>query len=442
MARAVASRFESVTLLLVLSVAAAFLGLGFATAFLVGFARLTVADARTLSSYGAKMARGDYPDDKLPARDDALGEIGAVLRKLTRLEKAIYDVRDLGASLQGSTRNLDAQVTGIASRIAAQTSRIESAVTMLDDIVQAIGSVYTNARRSLETAEESGREIDGSIQELLEGAAEVAQLGNLTNRIGEIVSLISSIADQTDILSLNAGIEAARAGPYGRGFTVVAAEVRKLADKSGRSALEISELTQSILSVVQRIAARTDEESFVMSSIQKGLARIKEAVGQVTEVSAAASDNVVRLSTAIDEITGTVMDSQRESGEIVKTARGLRSDVEFLRGLGSELGFSVSTASFAEWSAEEVKAPEAPPPPAAPLVPTPGQSAVGAAPTAPLGPPGAADEPAEEAFAEEVVQEGSPADQPIAADERPTEGTAPAPSAADDGGVGELEAVD
>jgi hypothetical protein len=188
----------------------------------------------------------------------------------------------------------------------------------------------------------------------------VAQLGSLTIRIEEIVALISSIADQTDILSLNAGIEAARAGAYGRGFNVVASEIRKLADKSGRSALEISELTQSILDVVQKIAVRSDEESAAMSAIQKGLSRVTEAVEQVTEVSAGARDNVEGLSKAIDEITVGVIETQREATEIAKAARGIRGDVERLRGLGSELAFPVSTASFAVWTADGRDAAAAP----------------------------------------------------------------------------------
>ncbi len=333
--------------------AVALAGLLAATGYLIGFIRVTTLDARALAAYGEKMARGDYPGVDLPVREDPLGEVATALRKLSRLEKALYDVRDLAAGFQGRSASLDAQLTQTVAKISLQSSRVEAAVTMLDDIVQAIQSVHTNARRSLDTAEESGQEIERSIEKLLEGARQVAQLETLTSRIEEIVSLISSIADQTDILSLNAGIEAARAGPSGRGFTVVATEVRKLADKSGRSALEISDLTQSILSVVQNIASRTEDESFVMSAIQKGLVRIAEAVGQVTAVSGTARDNIERLSSAIDEITGLIIESQREVGEIVKTVKGLRAGVDTLRAVGSDLGFSVPTASFAAWAADE-----------------------------------------------------------------------------------------
>jgi methyl-accepting chemotaxis protein len=351
--RAEERRLQGMIWALIGAAAVALAGLLAATGYLVGFVRVTALDARALAVYGEKMARGDYPGVDLPVREDALGEVATALRRLSRLEKALYDVRDIAAGFQGRSASLDAQLTQTVAKISVQSSRVEAAVTMLDDIVQAIQSVHTNARRSLDTAEESGQEIERSIEKLLEGARQVAQLETLTSRIEEIVSLISSIADQTDILSLNAGIEAARAGPSGRGFTVVATEVRKLADKSGRSALEISELTQSILSVVQKIASRTEDESFVMSAIQKGLARIAEAVGQVTAVSGTARDNVERLSSAIDEITGLIIESQREVGEIAKTVKGLRAGVDALRAVGSDLGFSVPTASFAAWAADE-----------------------------------------------------------------------------------------
>lgn len=345
------SRTVSVLMLLALVLTA--LGLAGAGVFLMGFWKALNGDIRSLAEFGGKIARGEYPDGHLPDREDALGDLGRSLQRLTRLEKALFDVKDLSVSFQGSSHHIADQVAIAVSRSTSQGARIEGAVKMLDEIVQAIQSVYTNARRSLETAEESGREIQTSIEKLLQGAADVRQLEELTNRIEEIVSLISSIADQTDILSLNAGIEAARAGSYGRGFTVVASEVRKLADRSGRSALEISELTQSILGTVQKIAARTNEESLVMSSIQNGLGRIISAVGEVTKVSQSARDNIEGLSRAIDELTGGIGDAQREAAALSKTVGGLKTDVEKLRGLGADIGFAVSTASFAAWAVDE-----------------------------------------------------------------------------------------
>jgi HAMP domain-containing protein len=166
LARAEDDRARFAGLLLALVAVVAVVGCIGGTVFLVGFARITTRDVRVLASFAAKVARGDYPDDKLPDRADGLGDLAAALRKVTRLEKALYDVRDLAASFDGRSRELDSQIGGTVARVTGQAARTEKAVRMLDDIVQAIQTVYTAARRSLETAEESGRDIDRSVATL------------------------------------------------------------------------------------------------------------------------------------------------------------------------------------------------------------------------------------------------------------------------------------
>ena len=90
-----------------------------------------------------------------------------------------------------------------------------------------------------------------------------------------------------------------------------------------------------------------------MSAIQKGLARITDAVGEVAKLSAYTRDNVERLSKAIDEVTGGIAESKREARELVKTTQNLKVDVDRLHTLGSSGGFAISASSRVSWAAAD-----------------------------------------------------------------------------------------
>jgi len=135
-----------------------------------------------------------------------------------------------------------------------------------------------------------------------EGARKATQSGqaaretiNTLTRIAERVSMIDTIAQQTDLLALNAAIEAARAGEHGRGFAVVADEVRKLAEESGRAAVEIGELARSSQSVTQN-------SDFLIGSLGPSIAGTAEAVQRVARASREQSEQLALVTAAMAEI--------------------------------------------------------------------------------------------------------------------------------------------
>ncbi len=339
--------------LMIVCVALAVCGLGLGTVFGVRYIRGLLGRLRVLAAYAGSVAGGEYPQGDPVIGEDELGDIGRQLVKLAGVEQTVYQVKELS----GSIRRHHSRISEILGRIAdlsgEQVESLEVTEREVDDAAQALKSVQTNARKSLEAAQESGSEVRSSVDKIIQGADDVRRLEELTNGIEEMVSLITSIADQTDILSLNAGIEAARAGAYGRGFTVVATEIRKLADRSSRAALEISELIQSILSVVRKIAVRTDEETFVMTFIQKGTARIEEAVTEVMAITDATAASMERLISHVERSVGTTISTRRSVEESLGASKFLQEDLTTLGGLMSDLGFSVSTGGFGDFQRTE-----------------------------------------------------------------------------------------
>lgn len=173
----------------------------------------------------------------------------------------------------------------------------------MDQIVQNIESVSASSRETSDTAKQGNEVISNAIEQMKQisektkGIEEVIQvLGTKSGEIGKIISIITDIAEQTNLLALNAAIEAARAGEHGRGFAVVADEVRKLAEQSGEAAGQVNQLISEIQKETNKAVDAMDDGS---QAVNTGMTMVNDA-GQAFE---GITKSVNQVSTQIDEIS-------------------------------------------------------------------------------------------------------------------------------------------
>lgn len=200
-----------------------------------------------------------------------------VLRMMQRYIQAINDV---GMAISTSSNEIATTVEQQERTISQQASSVNQTSTTMDELgassrqsAEQAEASAAGTRQALSLAEEGTL----AVQQTMEGmstlrekvgaiASQILRLSEQTNQIGGIAGLVSDLANQTNMLALNAAVEAARAGEHGKGFSVVAAEIRKLADESKKSAEKITSLVVDVQAAINTTVMVTDEGTKTVDS--------------------------------------------------------------------------------------------------------------------------------------------------------------------------------
>ncbi len=260
--------------------------------------RLVVRPIRELSTQVEDIAKGEGDLTKvLPVHsEDEIGHLAGEVNHLTQtIREIISSLYQQACHLGGHTCELANATDRIAKEMQQQMEHAETVATAADELASTIHNVADNTNQavdlsaSVDTAATTGltvvqetwecmTSITQSVESTLEG---IAELERSSSSIGDMLSLIEDIADQTNLLALNAAIEAARAGEAGRGFAVVADEVRSLAEKTTKSTKEIERIVAKIQQESSRAAASIRRENDL---VRTGLLQAEEARRQLEEI--------------------------------------------------------------------------------------------------------------------------------------------------------------
>jgi methyl-accepting chemotaxis protein len=199
---------------------------------------------------------------------------------------------DATRRISGDSKVQSEELGNTAATIEEITVSIAHIADHVGDTGELVSRIDTRSKDSAEAVERVAREIGAIAAECHELSAVMSGLGSRSERIGSIVNVIKDIADQTNLLALNAAIEAARAGEQGRGFAVVADEVRKLAERTTQATVEIGEMIGSIHQDTQAAMARMDT---TFKTVDTGVSLAQDASGQIGTIRTLTDDMVARM---------------------------------------------------------------------------------------------------------------------------------------------------
>lgn len=301
----------------------------------------------------AKTGSGDEFDEFGHSLNDMTGKMSEILTSVNNIAGEINEsggkLEDMAKSTSGTSTQIDVSITEIAQGANDQAEDVEKSTEQIADLgelmdemvknVNELDSTSMNMKIASDEAADILDKLSDSNGKMTSGIKNIASQIDKTNdsvlKIREAVSLISSIASQTNLLSLNASIEAARAGDAGKGFAVVASEIQQLADQSDQSAdaiyQVISALTndfQTTMQVMEEVQNATTEQNEKLSETQKQFQIVIEGITQTKNKASIIKDSIVECNKVRNNVSQLMLNlsaiSEENASATTETANSMQ----------------------------------------------------------------------------------------------------------------------
>ena len=332
-------------------------------AFFSGLLFWSVNDAlNRISGYLNQMTNGDLTQKIAAKRNN---EISSIIRSIATLQTTIRDIitqiSQSSDHVAVSSRQLHGSASQIATgteEVATQTNSVAIASEAMATTSGSIAHSCLNAAETSNHASETARTGAAVVKQTITGMERIADrvkdasktvegLGARSEQIGEIIGTIEDIADQTNLLALNAAIEAARAGEQGRGFAVVADEVRALAERTTRATREIGDMIKAIQNEtkgaviaieegVAEVEKGTDYSVRSGQALEQILSQINDVTMQVNQIATAAEEQTSttgEITANIQQITGIVRQTAQGATQTATASSELSQEADKLQHL-------------------------------------------------------------------------------------------------------------
>lgn len=283
-----------------------------------------------------EMADGNF-NVRSKAEEKYVGDFGKVLESIERIKTSLSNTL---MQINLSSDQVSSGADQVSSGAQALSQGAAEQASSIEELAETIRGISNHVKHNAEYAEEADQRANAAGSEAVESnrrmqdmVSAMADISTSSREIGKIIKTIEDIAFQTNILALNASVEAARAGEAGRGFSVVAAEVRNLATKSAAASKDTAALIENSLNTVKSGTRIADETAHSLDSVLESVRLVTEIIGQITASSIEQADSILQIEQGIERISEVVQTNSATAEESAAASEELSAQAQLLKDL-------------------------------------------------------------------------------------------------------------